>query len=185
MKDEQAGEAIAKADENDEAAAAVEEEAEPEDNSKSYAAYLEEQAAKKLAELGIKEARKPNEGSKPDKKWEAAKEFKRTEEEDFIAAGEGKAKREKQRKEKQYVEVDMSFKETPRPPREGGRGGARGGRGDGPRGGRGGPRGGRGDGPRGGRGGPRGGAPRGGARGGAAAPAVVINEESFPSLGSA
>ncbi|OKL60296.1 hypothetical protein UA08_04073 [Talaromyces atroroseus] len=167
--DEKAGEAIAKADENEpqtpleggEAAAAPEE---PVDKSKSYADYLAEQAAAKRGDLGVKEARAPNEGTK-DKKWESAKEFKRDgDEENYIKPQEEKGKRERQRKEKNFLEVDMRFVEQPRGRGNGPRGAARGGRGG---------RGGRGDGPaRGGRGGAA-----------AAAPAVKVDEKNFPSLG--
>lgn len=164
--DEKAGEAIAKADENEAQTpleggelAAPEE---PVDKSKSYADYLAEQAAAKRGDLGVKEARAPNEGSK-DKKWNAAKEIRRdNEEENYIKPQEEKGKRERQRKEKNFLEVDMRFVEQPRGrgtgPRGGARGGARG-------------RGGRGDGPRGGR------------SGAAAGPAVQVDEKNFPSLG--
>lgn len=113
----------------------------------------------------MKEARAPNAGGK-DKKWQTAKELKRDGEvEDYIKPQEEKGKRERQRKEKNFVEVDMRFVEQPR------------GRGNGPRGssGRGGRgRGGRGDGPR-REGGGRGGAPAG--------PTVQVDEKNFPSLG--
>jgi plasminogen activator inhibitor 1 RNA-binding protein len=166
--DEKAGEAIAKAEEAEPQtplesgeAAAIEEA----DKAKSYADYLAEQAAKGRGELGVKEARAPNAGGK-DKKWQAAKELKRDgEEEDYIKPQEEKGKRERQRKEKNFLEVDMRFVEQPR------------GRGNGPRGssGRGGRgRGGRGDGPR-REGGGRGGAPAG--------PTVQVDEKNFPSLG--
>jgi len=198
LADEQAGEAIAKADEKealtgdaptDAAIAEPEAEAEPEDNSKSYAEYLAELAEKKLAlGTGVPEARKPNEGSKQDKKWANAKAIAKEEEEDFVAGSGGKAKRERERKQKQTLEIDQRFVEAP----ERGRGGFRGGRGrgDGPS------RGGRGDGGfRGGRGEGRGGRPRGDHRGGAPRPsgprggpaANSINTEdksAFPSLGS-
>ncbi|KAL3426773.1 elicitor protein [Phlyctema vagabunda] len=191
LDDEQAGEAIAKTEQKEaltgdgEAEGAVEAEAEPEDNSISYADYLAQQAEKKLAlGAGIPEARKANEGSKQDKKWANAKAIAKEEEEDFVAGSGGKAKRERERKQKQTLEIDQRFVEAPE--QRGGRGGFRGGRGrgDGPaRGGRGEFRGGRGDGARGRgrgdfRGPPRGGAPRGGAS---------INTEdknAFPSLGA-
>jgi len=201
LKDEEAGEALAKADQKEaltgdgdpaptDGAAA---EAEPEDNSKSYAEYLEELEQKKAAlGTGIPEARKPNEGSKQDKKWANAKAIAKDEEEDFVAGSGGKAKRERERKQKQVIDIDQRFVEAPE--QRGGRGGFRGGRGrgDGPprgdRGDRGNFRGGRGD--RGGRGG-RGdgsfrGAPRGGPRNNAG-PGATINTEdksAFPSLGS-
>lgn len=175
--DEKAAEAIAKNDENEPQTPAAEGEVaepqEPADKSKSFAEYLAEQEAKKNAELGIKEARAPNEGVKEDKKWKTAKELKRDEDEDaYIKGREGASKRERQRKEKNFVDVDMRFVEQPR------------GRGSGPRGGRGGRggergRGGRGDGPR---GGGRGDASRGGGRGGNSGP--TVDEKNFPSLGS-
>lgn len=193
LDDEQAGEAIAKSEQKEaltgdgegaDAEAAVE--AEPEDNSISYADYLAQQAEKKLAlGAGIPEARKPNEGSKQDKKWANAKAVTKEEEEDFVAGSGGKAKRERERKQKQLLEIDQRFVEAPE--QRGGRGGFRGGRGRGdgpPRGGRGdgGFRGGRGDGPRGrGRGDFRG-SSRGGPRGGA--PINTDDPSAFPSLGS-
>jgi plasminogen activator inhibitor 1 RNA-binding protein len=203
LDDEQAGEAIAKADQKEALtgdgdaaptdAAGVEPaaDAEPEDNSISYADYLAQQAEKKLAlGTGVPEARKPNEGSKQDKKWANAKPISKDEEEDFVAGSGGKAKRERERKQKQLLEIDQRFVEAPE---RGGRGGfrGRGGRGDGgPRGGRGegGFRGARGDGTRGGRGrgdGPHRGAPRGPPRATAGGASINTNDPSaFPSLGS-
>ena len=163
-------------------------EPEPEDNSISYADYLAQQAEKKLAlGSGIPEARKPNEGSKQDKKWANAKPISKEEEEDFVAGSGGKAKRERERKQKQLLEIDQRFVEAPE---RGGRGGGfRGGRGrgDGPsrsgrgefrgRGDRGGDRGGR---ARGDRGGPRG-PPRNNVSG---ASINTSDTTAFPSLGS-
>lgn len=197
LDDEQAGEAIAKADQKDGDAAEPIAEAEPEDNSKSYEEYLTELAEKKLAlGAGVPEARKANEGSKQDKKWATAKPLTKEEEEDFVAGSGGKAKRERERKQKQVIDIDQRFQEAPERGGRGGAGGFRGGRGgrgdrgDGPpRGGRGG-RGGRGDGDRGrvGRGGERGShAPRGGPRNNASGPSSSINTEdtkAFPSLGA-
>ena len=213
--DEKAGEAIAKADTKDPAAAAGPDaptdadgnalptaggedgagasapEPEPEDNSKSYAEYLAEQASKKLSMGGTLEARKPNEGSKPDKKWAGAKAISREGEEDtYMAPKEKKAARERERKEKQVVDIDHRFVEAPRGGGERGRG--RGGRGDGFRGrgeGRGDGFRGRGDGRgRGGRGGGgefRGGRGGGGGRGGRGGDQVNLADTSaFPSLGS-
>lgn len=195
LADEVAGEAIAKADEKEaltgdgEAAPAVEvAEPEPEDNNISYADYLAQQAEKKLAlGTGIPEPRKPNEGSKQDKKWANAKAIAKDEEEDFVAGSGGKAKRERERKQKQVVEIDHGFVEPPE--RGGGRGGFRG-RGEGGRG-----RGGRGE-FRGDRGNRRGrgdgsfpsrgegrGPPRGPPRGGAAS-LNTEDQSAFPSLGS-
>ncbi|KAL1955194.1 hypothetical protein VTO42DRAFT_8959 [Malbranchea cinnamomea] len=170
LVDEKAGEAIAQKEEEEESPAvegeaANVEEPEPQEKTKSYAEYLAERAAARSEDLGVKEARKPNEGVKVDKKWESAKEFKRDEDEEaYIKGKEEKARREKQRKEKTYLDVDMRFVEQPR-----NRGEFRGGRnrgGDRDRGERG--RGRRGE-----------GAPRGGGRG------PTVDEKNFPSLGSA
>lgn len=201
LADEQAGEAIAKTDEKDaltgdgtDAPVNAEGETlpeEPEDNSISYSDYLAQLAEKKLALGSAPEARKPNEGTKENKKWASAKALSKEEEEDFIAGGGGKAKRERERKAKNILEIDQRFVEAPE---RGGRGegrGARGGRGrgDGPR--RGGEGRGRGGDSRGARGGDRGGrgrgdgparGPRGAPRGGAS-----INPEdpsAFPALGA-
>jgi plasminogen activator inhibitor 1 RNA-binding protein len=188
--DEQAGEAIAKAEENAEgevataeASASKEESAaaaepEPEDNTKSYSEYLAELAEKKMQVGGAPPARKPNEGSKQDKKWAKAKELRKDEDEEaYIAGAGGKAKRERQRKEKSVLEIDQRYIEPSRGNREGGRGGR--GRGEGRGEFRGGDRGrggrGRGEGRsefRGGRGGQRGGAQ-----------VNVADTEAFPSLG--
>jgi plasminogen activator inhibitor 1 RNA-binding protein len=187
LKDEQAGEAIAKAEQKEGEAADADAEAEPEDTSISYSEYLAQLAEKKLQlGAGVPEARKPNEGSKQDKKWATAKPISKEEEEDFVAGSGGKAKRERERKQKQVLDIDQRFVEAPEQ-RTGGRGGFRGGRGrgDGPsRGGRGegGFRGGRGDGARGGRGGRGGDRPRGAPRGGASI--NTSDTSAFPSLGS-
>lgn len=141
--DEKAGEAIASQevkeggwDANAEATTAPEggeaypeQEPEPEDTSKSYAEYLTEQASKKLGELGLKEARAPNEGSKENKKWKSAKELTKEEDADYFK-GEEKAKRERAREsKKEFLDIDYSFKEQSRDSR-GGRGGRGRGRGD-------------------------------------------------------
>lgn len=198
-RDEEAGEAIAKTDEKVAATedATPEEEAEPEEKLVSYDEYLAQQAEKKLAIETDLSVRQANEGTKSNKQWAAAKPLVKEEDEEFIASAGGKAKRERERKVKQVVEIDQRFVEQPeRTTRggfrggRGGRGGDRGDRSERPergdrgdraerddraergefRGGRGGPRGG----PRGGargrgepRGAPRGGAPRGGAPRGA------------------
>ncbi|KAB5516916.1 hypothetical protein GE09DRAFT_1294508 [Coniochaeta sp. 2T2.1] len=201
LKDEQVGEQIAKADQKEavtqDAAPVEEAPVEEEDKSISYADYLAQQAEKKLAleqENALK-VRKANEGSKADKKWANAKELVKAdpEEEVLFAGAAGKAQRQRERKQKQFVELENRYIEAPREgggERRGGRGGARGdfagrGRGEGGRGrgeGRGEGRGGRG-GPR---GAPRGGAPRGAPRGGAggAAPVNPNDQSAFPSLGS-
>jgi plasminogen activator inhibitor 1 RNA-binding protein len=157
LGDEKAGEAIAKAEENEpqtthDGEAAPEE---PADKAKTLAEYLAEQAEKKRDDLGVKAARAPNEGMKLDKKWESAKEFRRDGDDDqYIKGKEDRAKRERQRKEKNYLDVDMRFVESPR-----GRGGYGRGRGRG--------RGGRGDGLRG---------------SGRSLPSPTVDEENFPSL---
>ncbi|KAL4754020.1 hypothetical protein BDW72DRAFT_167209 [Aspergillus terricola var. indicus] len=160
--DEKAADNIAKADENEPQTPAEEPE-EPADKSKSFAEYLAEKAARE--DLSAKPVRAPNEGSKNDK-WANAKEFKRNEEEEaYIQGKEKESKGTKQRKEKNYLDVDMRFVE---PPRTGGgapRGRGRGGRGAG-RGDRGSGRGGRGNGPRSERPAP-----------------VTVDEKNFPSLG--
>ncbi|KAF2264932.1 hypothetical protein CC78DRAFT_532800 [Lojkania enalia] len=173
--DEKAGEAIAQQEEKEgviaEGAAAVADEPaaelEPEDKTKSYAAYLAEQADKKLS-LGIPEIRKANEGS--NKKFPEGKAISRDEDEDFIAGSGGKAKRERQRKEKALVELDDSrLHNTARESFRGGRGRGRGEF----RGGEGRGRGGRGRGE---------GRSRGG-RGGQTSP-NVSDTSAFPSLGA-
>ena len=115
------------------APAAPVEEPEPEDNSRSYADYLAEQAEKKLKlGAGALEARKPNEGSKQRKEWDNAKPMSKDEEDEYMAGKAGKAKREKQRKEKERVDVDLRYVEpsTGRGGGERGRGRGRGDRGD-------------------------------------------------------
>jgi plasminogen activator inhibitor 1 RNA-binding protein len=153
-------------------------EPEPEDNSKSYADYLAEQATKKLGGLGLKEARAPNEGSKENKKWKSAKELQKGDDEDYFK-GEEKAgrQRDRTRNAKETVDIDYAFKEQSRDVR-GGRGGGRGGRGRG-----GGDRGdfrGRGRGRGDFRGDFRGGRGRGRSDG---AGVAVDDETAFPSLG--
>ena len=127
------------------------------------------------------EARKPNEGSKENKKWASAKPISKDDEEDAYIPGRGeKARKEKARKEKNVLDVDLRYVEP-----SGGRGGDRGrggrGRGEGRgRGGRGRGEGfrGRGDGDYRGGGGFRGGRGDGGGfRGG------LADENAFPSLG--
>ncbi|KAF1958246.1 hypothetical protein CC80DRAFT_408772, partial [Byssothecium circinans] len=179
LADEQAGDAIAKADEKVAAAedAAPEAEPEPEDKSKSYDVYLAELAEKKLQVQ--QNLRKANEGSS--KKFPEGTAISREDEEDFISGSGGKAKRVRERKEKAVVELDGD-RMLQAPPREGGFGRGRGGRG------RGEGRGGRGDrGDRGGRGRGEGrgeGRPRGG-RGGQGGPTPNLSDSSaFPSLGS-
>ncbi|KAK5019598.1 hypothetical protein BJ546DRAFT_367976 [Cryomyces antarcticus] len=173
--DEKAGEAIAKQEERagwdatveppvdaeghhpggEDAAPAAE--PEPEDKQLTYEQY-QAQLAEKRAALGNTslQARKANEGSS--KKFPEGKAFTREEEEDFIAGSGGKAKRERERKAKNVLDIDQAWDED----KAGGAGGFRGGRG-GPRGGRG-----RGEGGFRGEGRGRGGRGRGGERGGPA-----------------
>ncbi|KAI0481858.1 hypothetical protein F4859DRAFT_437260 [Xylaria cf. heliscus] len=191
-KDEQAGEEIAQSElkEAAEDGEDVATPAEPEDKSVSYSDYLAQQAEKKLALGDSLEIRKPNEGSKVDKKWANAKALNKDENDDFISATGGKAKRERERKTKQLVEIDNRFVEADRP--RGGRGGrggpSRGGaRGDGRGRGEGRGRGGsRGD-FRGDRGGSRGDfrGDRGGRPAGRENASINTSDESaFPSLGA-
>jgi plasminogen activator inhibitor 1 RNA-binding protein len=171
LKDEQAGDAIAKSEKKEALAedAAGEEPAEPEDKSVSYAEYLIQQAEKKLnLDSGLK-PRSANEGSKADKKWADAKPIEK-EETDYFAPGQGKNKREREKKVKQTVDFDPRFVEPERTGRGGARGGGRGGRG-----GRGGERGGE----RGQRGNFRGG--RGGRE--TIQPINTKDTSAFPSLG--
>ena len=152
-------------------------EPESEDNSRSYADYLAEQAEKKLKlGSGVPEARKPNEGNK-DKKYENAKPVAKDEEQDLFSGKSEKAKRERQRKEKNILDIDIKYAD----PQSGRGGGDRGGRGRG-RGDRGDFRGrgrGRGDAFR----GRSDGAFRGG-RGRADGGSVNVQDENaFPSLG--
>jgi len=180
LKDETAAEEIAKKDETEaateeaaEGGEARDEPAEPEEKQVSYSEYLAQQAEKKLALEGDLQPRRANEGVKKNKQWDTATPLVK-EEDEFISGTSGKAKRERERKTKQLVDIDNRYHE----PERGGRGGAggRGGRGGGERGrgefSRGGGERGRGDFSRGGgergrgdfsRGGPRGG--RGGPRG--------------------
>lgn len=187
--DERVGENLAKEEEQGEPATpappvpADEAPQEAEDKSKSYSDYLAEQAQKD--NLAAKPVRTANEGSKLDKKWQGAKELKRDEDADAYMKGtQDKAKREKHRKEKTLLDVDLRFVEQPRPggPSNSPRGGGRGRGGD--RGGRGGDRGG----DRGGRGGaagfPRGRGGRGAGPRGPAGPSVTVDETNFPSLGA-
>ena len=179
--DEKAGEAIAKEDEKAEGgpidpdtvnAGEPAAEAEPEDKTKSYAEYLAEQAEKKLS-LAAEKIRKANEGSS--KKFPEGKALSKDDEEDaYIAGSGGKAKRERERKQKTIVELDDARLHSA--PREsfGGRGRGRG-RGE-FRGGEGRGRGGR------GRGEARG---RGGRGGQSSAPTPNLTDsKAFPSLGA-
>ncbi|KAK3322602.1 hypothetical protein B0H66DRAFT_639011 [Apodospora peruviana] len=188
LKDEQAGEEIAQTEQKEAVAedAAAEVPEEEEDKHISYADYVAQQAEKKAAleaEAALR-LRQANEGIKENKKWANAKPLVKEEDEDYFAGTGGKAKRERERKTKQVVEIDQRYVEPERT--RGGDRGDRGGRGGGGRG--------RGDGARGGgrgRGAPRGefrggNRGRGGAEGGAPAARSAVNpndESAFPSLG--
>ncbi|KAJ5290170.1 uncharacterized protein N7443_010423 [Penicillium atrosanguineum] len=191
LDDERQGEKLAKAEEN--APETPAEEIEEPDNSKSFSEYLAEKAARES--LAAKPVRAANEGVKEDKKWATAKEVEHKEEEAYFQGSGEKTQRQKQRKEKNFLDVDLRFVEQPRStpaPRggRGGRGGDRAPRGDRPP--RGAPRGGA---PRGSgapRGAPAAGAPRGASaagapRGGRGAPrgptGPTVDEKNFPSLG--
>lgn len=158
------------------------EEPEPEDNSRSYADYLAEQAEKKLKlGGGVPEARKANEGSKQKKEWENAKPMTKDEEAEYFAGKGGKERREKQRKEKNILDVDFRFAEPSTGGRGGGERGGRGGRGRGERGDFRGRGRGRGDFRGRGEGGFRGG--RGGRGDGGSAPLGITDNKAFPTLG--
>ncbi|KAI1321273.1 hypothetical protein F5Y16DRAFT_405291 [Xylariaceae sp. FL0255] len=180
QKDEQAGEAIAQSELKDAVAEDAKDvtPAEPEDKNVSYADYLAQQAEKKLALGESLDIRKPNEGSKVDKKWANAKALEKDDGDDFISGTGGKTKRERERKTKQVVDIDQRYVEPERT-RGGGRGGPRGGSS------RGGARGDRAEGR--GRGGDGRGRGRGGGdfRGGRPGQAINTSDESaFPSLGA-
>lgn len=158
----------------------AEPEPEPEDTSISYAAYLEQQAAKKLEGLGLKEARAPNEGAKDNKKWKSATALDKDQVEENYFVGEGKNKRQREREsKKQTLDIDYTFKEQPRESTRGGRGGRGSGRGRGE--GRGEGRGRGGD--RGGRGGDRGSFRGGRDRANNQQAVPVTDDSAFPALG--
>ncbi|KAI1078345.1 hypothetical protein F5B20DRAFT_582271 [Whalleya microplaca] len=175
QKDEQAGEEIAQTELKEATAEDAEQPgtpAEPEEKQISYSEYLAQQAEKKAALSDSLAIRQANEGSKADKKWANAKALTKEDDDNFIPGTSGKAKRERERKAKQLVEIDQRYVEPDRP--RGGRGGGRA-RGEGR--GRGGGRG-RGE----GRGDFRGG--RGGARDNAGSSINTKDENAFPSLGA-
>ncbi|RPA82053.1 hypothetical protein BJ508DRAFT_100370 [Ascobolus immersus RN42] len=145
-------------------------EEEPEEKLKTYEEYQQELKEKRAALNAPAQIRKPNEGSRDNKKWENATVLDKVDEDVYVAPKEGKAKAPKERKTKQLLEIEHSYQE-PRSER-GGRGGR--GRGEG-RGGRG-----RGEGRGGNRGGDR--PARGGARGGAGASVNLADESAFPAL---
>jgi plasminogen activator inhibitor 1 RNA-binding protein len=188
LKDEQAAAEIAQSEQKaeGEAAGAEVKEEEPEDKHITYDQYLTQLAEKKLALEAELSVRQPNEGVK-DEKWKDFAPLAKDEQEELFPASGGKSKRERERKTKQFVELENRYIEPERTrgaPRGGARGGARGDgfRGDGARG--------RGEGGRGGRGR---GAPRGefrgefrGGRGGRGQDSKPLNpsdESAFPSLG--
>lgn len=74
-------------------------------------------------------ARKPNEES-DDKKHENAKPVAKDEQEDFFYGKSEKAKRERQRKEKDILDIDIKYLEPQISQYKGGRGGRARGRGD-------------------------------------------------------
>lgn len=80
--------------------------AEPETKTKSWDDYLAEQAEKKIALGGTPQARRPNEGTKADKTWATAKPLSKDEQDDaYIKGGAGKAQRQRDRKEKQTLDI--------------------------------------------------------------------------------
>lgn len=173
LKDEQAAEAIAQTEQKEaaEGEAAPEEvkEEEPEDKHISYDQYLAQLAEKKMAleaEAALK-VRKPNEGVKDDKWKDMAPLTKKDEVEELFAGSGGKAKRERERKTKQFVELENRYIEPERT--RGGRGGRGNARGDGGRGR--------------GRGAPRGEFRGGRGRGAESQPLNPNDESAFPSLG--
>ena len=210
--DEQAGEAIARAESKDEPGFTpdtsagdpaftngpgaegeiVDEDAapaEPEDKTKSYDQYLTEQAEKRLAlGGGPLEARKANEGSKQ-KFPEGTAVTRNPDEENFIVGSGGKTRRERAQQKKDTLAIDGQYYTPADTGDRGGRGRGRGGRGRGEfRGDRGGGRGGDRGGGRGGRGrgefrgGSRG--DRDGPRGGGQRGGFNATDQSaFPALG--
>ncbi|KAI1476024.1 hypothetical protein F4774DRAFT_413361 [Daldinia eschscholtzii] len=181
QKDEQAGEEIAQSELKEATAEDAQEPAtpaEPEDKHVSYADYLAQQAEKKLALGESLEIRKPNEGTKADKKWANAKALVKDDDDDYVPGAGGKVKRERERKSKQLLDIDQRYVEPERP--RGGRGGRGGSRGGAPRGegqgrGRGGAR---------GRGGESRGDFRGGRGGARENTSFALSSDAFPSLGA-
>lgn len=198
LADEQAGDAIANAEAKDEAgwapdtsggdpafsngpggageAVGEDAAAEPEEKTKSYDEYLAEQAEKRLAlGSGNLNTRKANEGSK--QKFPTGTEVKR-EAEDFFVGAEEKARKEKQQKDKNRLQLEGQYYAAADSGDRRGGGRGRGGRGRGE---------GRGEfrGDRGGRGGRGRGEFRGGARGGPRGGGPNTNDSAaFPALGS-
>ncbi|KAI1777592.1 hypothetical protein F4818DRAFT_407199 [Hypoxylon cercidicola] len=179
QKDEQVGEEIAQTELKEATAEDAENPAtpaEPEDKHVSYEEYLAQQAEKKLALGESLEIRKPNEGTKVDKKWANAKALTKDDDDNYVPATAGKVKRERERKAKQLLDIDQRYVEPERT--RGGRGGRGGSRGGAPRGegrGRGSGRG-------------RGGESRGDFRGGRSGArennsSFALSQDAFPTLG--
>lgn len=174
LKDEQAGAEIAQSEQKAEGEATAEgetKEEEPEDKHVSYEQYLSQLAEKKLALEGESalNVRKPNEGVKDDK-WKDFTPLAKDEDEELFPGTGGKSKGgARQRKTKQFVEIENRYIEPERTRGgRGGRGGARGDAGSGRGRGR--------------------GAPRGEFRGGRGGrqesqPINTSDESAFPSLG--
>lgn len=168
------------ADADAEAAAAAEEE----EKTKTYDEYLAELAARQ-ANLGPPAAvRRPNEGTREDKKWATAKPLEKEAGEDYFAGDAKDKTRTRERKTKNLLDIEPRFVEPNQQRRGGGGERGRGGRGRGDRGrGDGAPRGNRGD-----RGGDRNdrGPPRNAYQGGrpAGGNVNVQDESAFPALGA-
>ncbi|BFZ55838.1 hypothetical protein PYCC9005_002879 [Savitreella phatthalungensis] len=161
------------------AAVAVEEE----DKTQSYEDYLKSKASS-LSLGGELQTRRANEGA-DESKWADSVAFTRDDSQDAYFAGTQRAKTgtNKDRKQKEFLEIEQRFYEPSSSGGRGGRGGDSRGRGGarganassrgGQRGGRGGARGGRND-------GPRSNAP---ARGGSSkGSAIALDESAFPAL---
>jgi len=189
LQDEAAGETIAKedaVDAADESEAAGNVEIDEVDNTKTLDEYFAELNTQNASLNNIsRSARKPNDGA--DDKWKNASELKHEDETaQLLEASKAKTLRQKNRKEKQILEANLTFasprsERSERPERSGRGGSERGGssRGGSSRGGRGGSE--------------RGGNynnsnPRRSARPGpprSSAPAVnILNKDEFPTLGA-
>ncbi|KAI5279552.1 hypothetical protein KEM54_004132, partial [Ascosphaera aggregata] len=118
LRDEQAGEDIAKAESAEENA---ENAFDNEPKFKSYADYMAERASTKPEDLGVKAARQPTTTSDA---FANARAVNHDDEDTYIKGKETKSSRQRARKEKNFLDVDIRYVEPPRT----------GGRGDGPRG---------------------------------------------------
>lgn len=146
LADEQAGQSLAHEDEKhagdnwtqDDAAGAdavapaafaeeTEAEAEPEDKSKSYNEYLAELAEKKLQLGGLLQVRKANEGGKDQPEGKAVERV----EEDYYGGASQKARKERERKEKNILALDHDIQAREQPAVRGGGARGHGGRGRG------------------------------------------------------